>query len=383
MCIYREASHTNFAHSSPDLSDNPDMSLDRVVSLKIDGDIAKGGHVPIQLLAQKLNALQEVLFGAASAMRPTIPKKKRKEIAEQLPDKKKACELRFKNSRINCLVIETELAPAPRALFPEQVDMGSDALELAGEGFLALSLRDEQWLERLFPDPRKRIQFIHRTKPLTPFGDFSVQIDTPSQSVAFDHEARLYIERLEAQFAPINLKSTRLVTGTVVAIEDDHKPAYVVLKVNSRRVKCYYTKPEIAATVRDDVNIGTLVEVIGEATLTKRQLIKKINQSDQLRVVRPQPVHWSRIAHDDRAFVLKEPLEIEVRFDGESWEFEAAHIGVIGYGDHRQAAADDFRTDFMAMYDRIATATDARLTSEALKIKRGFLALVGSVEVPE
>lgn len=359
------------------------MSLDRVVSLKIDGDIAKGGHVPIQLLAQKLNALQEVLFGTASAVRPTIPKRKRKDISEQLPDKKKSCELRFKDSRINCLVIETELAPAPRALFPEQVDLGSDALELAGEGFLALSRGDAQWLERLFPDPRKRIQFIHRTKPLTPNGDYSIQIDTPSQSVALDHEVRLYIEMLESQFTPKLLKTTRLVTGTVVAIEGDQKSAHVVLQINNRRVACFYSKPEIAATVRDDVTIGTLVEVLGEATLTKRQLIKKINPSDELRVVRPQPVHWSRVAHDDRAFLLKEPLEIEVRFDGESWVFEAAHLGVIGYGDHRQAAADDFRTDFLAMYDRIATAADARLTSEALKIKKGFLALVGSVEVPE
>lgn len=359
------------------------MSLDRVVSLKIDGDIAKGGHVPIQLLARKLNALQEVLLGAASAVRPTVPKRKRKEIAEQIPDRKRACELRFKESRVNCLVIDTELAPAPQALFPEQVDLGYEAMELAGEGFLALTKRDEKWLERLFPDPKKRSQFLHRTKPLTPAGDYSIQIDTPSQSVALDGEVRRYIESLEAQFAPQFSKSTRLVTGTVVTIESDHTPAYVVLKINNRRVPCYYTKPEIAETVHDDVTIGTLVEVLGEASLTKRLLIRKIDPSTELRVVRPQPVHWSRVAHDDRAFILKEPLEIEVRFDGESWEFESAPLGVIGHGEHRQAAADDFRTDFIAMYDRIAKAPDERLTAEALKIKTAFLALVNSVEVPE
>lgn len=379
----REVDHRFYSHLTTDPRDNPGMSLDRVVSLKIDGDIAKGGRVPIQLLAKKLNALQEVLLGTASAVRPTIPKRKRKDMAEQIPDRKKACELRFKESRINCLVIDTELAPAPHALFPDQVDLGFEALELAGEGFLALTKKDDKWLERLFPDPRKRSQFLHRAKPLTPSGDYSIQINTPSQSVALNEEVRKYIETLEAQFTPPLSKSTRLVTGTVVTIESDHTPAFVVLRVNNRRVPCYYTKPEIAETVQADVTVGTLVEAIGEATLTKRQIIRKIDPTDDLRVVRPQPVHWSRVAHDDRAFVLNEPLEIEVRFDGESWEFEAAHLGVIGQGEHRQAAADDFRMDFMAMHDRIAQSPDDRLTSRALEIKKAFLALVSAVEVPE
>lgn len=359
------------------------MSLDRVVSLKIDGEIAKGGRVPIQILAQKLNALQEMLLGTASAVRPTIPKRKRKEMAEAIPDRKKACELHFKESRINCLVIDTELEEAPQALFPDHVDLGMEALELAGEGLLALHSRDEQWLERLFPDQRKRHQFVHRAKPLAPNTDYTIQVDTPSQSIALDRDVRDYIEQLEKQFQASSSTATRLITGEVVAIESDQLPRFVVLKYRDRRVSCFYFKPEIHETVCSDVTPGTLVEVVGTATLTKRQLIRKIDPTDELRVVRPQPVHWSRVVHDDRAYVLNAPLEIEVRFHDESWEFEALSIGVIGYGEHRQAAADDFRADFSAMYERIALAPDERLTPEALRLKHAFHALVKVVEVPE
>jgi hypothetical protein len=72
-----------------------------------------------------------------------------------------------------------------------------------------------------------------------------------------------------------------------------------------------------------------------------------------------------------------------VEFSETGWVFEAPNLGVIGFGEHRHAAAEDFRSDFMAMYDRIGLAPDTRLTPEALRIKQTFHSLVGSIEVPE
>lgn len=359
------------------------MSLDRLVSLKIDGDLAVGGRVPLDLLAAKIRALQDLLIATAPLTKPMLPKgKKGSKAAQQKVHAKDACRLYFKDTRKNCLTLDAEL-PETSALFPEDADWGVQTADVAGEVLWAIQAKDEKRLAELAPDSSRRLGIIRKAESLLPTsGNHTITIRTPHQAVDLTTEVNEFLQRLEAQIVADRKKDLRTVTGRVTRIATDAKPATVGIKVGGTNLICELL-PEAVALVEGNLTTGTVVEVTGKALLTKRSKVRRIIEASLVRQLGQEPVHWTRITHEDREFELHLPLVIKVQWDGEGWVFESQELGIVGFGQLRREAIFAFGQDFASCWDNIALAGDDDLTEDALELKKALLVLVKSAGASE
>jgi hypothetical protein len=354
------------------------MSFERMVSLKIDGDIAVGGRVPLDVLAAKIQALQNLILATAPLTRPALPKAtKGAKTAQQKVHAKDACRLYFKETRKNCLTLEAELQETS-ALFPEEADWGVQTADVAGEVLWAIQAKDEKRLSDLAPDPTRRLGIIRRAESLLPTaGGHTITIRTPHQSVEITSQVIEFIHRLEAQIVADRKKDQRTVAGRVTRIDTLAKPAIIGIQCGASHLTCELL-PETIPQVEGSLTTGTVVEVTGKALLTKRSKVRRLIEATHVRQLGQEPVHWTRITHEDREFELHLPLDITVQWDGMGWVFEAEALGIIGFGQLRREAMVAFGQDFAACWDNIALAEDSDLTQDALEMKKALRALVKS-----
>ena len=359
------------------------MSFERGVSLKIDGDLAGGGRVPLDVLAAKIRALQELILATAPLTKPILPKgKKGSKTAQQKIHAKDACRLYFKDTRKNCLTLEAELQETS-ALFPEETEWGVQSADVAGEVLWAIQARNEKRLTELAPDPTRRLGIIRKAESLLPAtGDHTITIRTPHQSIEITTEVNAFIQRLEAQLIADRKKDLRTLTGRVTRIDLEAKPATIGIKVGETHLITCELLPETVPQVDGSLTTGTVVEVTGKALLTKRSKVRRLIEGTYVRQLGQEPVHWTRITHEDREFELHLPLDITVQWDGMGWVFEAEALGIIGFGQLRREAMVAFSQDFPACWDNIALAEDGELTQDALEMKKALRALVKTPGVP-
>jgi len=354
-----------------------------MVSLKIDGDLAMGGRVPLDVFAAKIKALQDLVLATAQLTKPVLPKgKKAAKTAQQKVHAKDACRLFFKDTRKNCLTLDAEL-PQTTALFVDEADWGVQTLDVAGEILWAIQAKDEKRLSSLAPDPMRRLGLLRKAGNLLPTTkDHTISLKTPHQAVDLTFQVNAFITGLEAQLVADRKKDQRTVTGRVTRINTEADPATVGIKVGEHSLVCELL-PEVAAQVDGDLTTGTVVEVTGKALLSKRGKIRKILEADHLRQLGQEPIHWTLVRHEDREFKLNEPLTIMVKWDGEGWVYEAEGIGIVGFGHVRREAAVAFGQDFAACWDNYALAADEALTQDAIDLKVALIALVKSCGVEE
>ena len=353
------------------------MSSERVVTLKLDGDIAKGGRVPIELLAEKLKALQEMVFAAAQVVRPVLPKgKKRNETAQAKLNARDACLLVFKDLRKNCLTLEAELPPTD-ALF-QDVDWGLQSVDCAGAFLWAIQEKDEARLATLVPEPSRRLNLVKKAEHLMPrSSNLTVSLSTPHQFVDMGARVEAYIRHLEQVFSAERKADIRTVTGEVFRSDSAAGVhGQIGITVKGHHLLCDLSEATKAQIC--DYSPGVMVEVTGKALLTKKGKVRRILEAQHLRALGMEPLPWTRVTYGERDFHLRQPLMVKVHFDEEGWTYKSEDLGIFGYGRTRKDAAASFQEDFAACWDNIALAPDEALSGEALELKRKMLAAVKS-----
>jgi len=339
--------------------------------------------VPLDVLASKIKALQDLVLATAQLTKPVFPKgKKANQVAQQKVHAKDACRLFFRETRKNCLTLDAELPPTT-ALFEEAADWGVQTVDAAGEVLWALQAKDEKRLRELSPDPTQRLGILRKAGALLPATpDHTVSLKTAHQAVDLTSQIDAFIRGLEAQLVADRRQVQRTVTGRVTKIDTAASPAMVGIRVGGASLVCELLS-EIAEQVEGNLTTGTVVEVTGKAVLGKKGKVLRILEANHLRPLGQEPLHWTRITHEDRAFELTKPLTVTVHWDGEGWIFEAEEIGIVGFGRQRREASLAFGHDFAACWDNIALIPDEGLTEDAIEMKGILKALVKSCGVDE
>lgn len=353
------------------------MSLSRIITLRINGDCATGGRVPLELLAAKMKALQEAIFAVGSGMKPVLPKGS----AQARVDPKKACVLLFKEIRKNCLTLEAEVVGQAESLAPDFVDLGVRAVENFGYVAQAIHEGNTDRLNLLLPGATNRAKVVRQARNLAPDGDYSTIIITPFSEVRLDIAVQDYIKQLETNLKTEAPTDRRIVVGEVVNILE--KPSLqALIRVEDYFISCFIPE-EKRHLIHNNLTTGTFVEVHGKALLTRGRLVKSISEVEDIRPVKVGSLKWNRLAGDDRVFLFKHPLEVLARHDGSGWVFEAPEIDVKAFADRRADAIEAFQDDFAFCYDQYAMASDDDLTPGAQALKGRFIALVERVGGPE
>lgn len=80
-------------------------------------------------------------------------------------------------------------------------------------------------------------------------------------------------------------------------------------------------------------------------------------------------------------FHLRAPIQVEVAEEDGMWHCEAASFGIVAAGTSQEDALRSFMEDFGVLWEEIAQAPDAELTSEAIRLKSALRNIVESVDV--
>ena len=343
----------------------------RKVTLTFGGDAFADGRVPLTLLAEKLKALQSLLFHAAATVEHD-PAGRRGQWANRYRD---AVELRFTDAHHSDLTIEAELPSS--GLFPDNI--GIRALDLA-YGF-AEDVESDRGAGRV-PDRQERLLLLRTLEQLAPrspeaysltfangsAGHAGVRITGQTRTRA---QMLIYRELLDERS---DVEEARVV-GTLTKIHYDVAPQMLSVRVSAgREVRCYYDE-----SLREQVAslcAGSIVEVVGLAGTSAGGHLKQIDYVKTVDPVSMEPVRIARFEHDGRTYPLREAVAFNIEFSEGVWAYSSDVLGIRGYATRREDALRELHEAFDFVYQDIALEADDALEAKAIDLKRQVLALV-------
>jgi hypothetical protein len=350
----------------------------RQVTLTFGGDAFTNGRVPLTLLAEKLKTLQSLLFHAAA----TVSRDKLARRGQWANRYRGAVELRFADARPGSLVIEAELPVEQVPPLSDEFDLGRQALDLAYRFAEALDRSDTAALFKLVPDRQERALLLRTIESIAPDPAENYTItfangSSQNRGVSLTGASRLRARMLLLQQAVDQAESAREATivGTLTKIHYDVGPQKIAVRVGpGNEVDCFYDD-----SLREQVSnlcAGSVVEVVGIATLDVEGRVKQIDAVTGVEAVSMEPVRISSFEHGGRRYRLREAVPVSVEFAEGVWAYHNEALGIRGCADRREDALRELHEAFDFAYRDIGTADETTLIGRAIDMKREFQRLV-------
>jgi hypothetical protein len=340
------------------------------VRLVLKGEAFGDNHVPVNILADKLQALQNLLFHAAAAV-----------VSEKAPRRgrwqnrfREIVELAFVEAHHSELVLDLALPDPPEDLHSD-ADISLQALALvfeAGSGLL------DTW-SRLTLAPEDRDYLLKAFEALAPgpLDDYQVIIENGAadkhRKLAFTRETRRNIRGLFRKPKPIQYEEEVVIVGELVKIHVDASPETVTVRVKGREVDCYYPP-----WLRDEVTnllAGSLVEVSGIATFDQHEQVVRIDQVSEIVTVDMEPVRVVRFEHHGTRYNLRKPIAVQLEYVDGLWVYHNEQLNLWGSGERREDAMRDLNENFAFLWREYAEEKDEVLDEMAYTLKQRLVAL--------
>jgi len=351
----------------------------RKVTLTFGGEAFADGRVPLTLLAEKLKALQSLLFHAAA----TVNRDKVARRGQWANRYRDAVELHFVDSHHSDLVIEAALPTAAPTL-ADEFDLGKQSLGLAYDFAEAIGRADVQTLARLAPDRQERALLLRAVESMAPDPAENYVITFANgaakySGVQLTGRSRLVARMLLLQGAHAEAESAREVTivGTLTKIHYDTAPQKIAVRVGpGNELDCFYDD-----SLREQVSnlcVGGIVEVVGIASFDVEGRVKQIDAVAGIEAVSMEPVRISRFEHGGRPYKLTEAVPFAIEYSEGVWAYSNEALGIRGYALKRDDALKELHEAFDFAYRDIGLANEEELIGKAVDMRRELLRLIPS-----
>jgi hypothetical protein len=245
-----------------------------------------------------------------------------------------------------------------------------------------LNSGDSKALAAKVPDRQERLTLLRTLEQLSPrtneafdltFGNGSVNHPGVQLSATTRLRTQLLIYR-EMIDDTSDLEEARIV-GTLTKIHYDVAPQKLSIRVKQgSEIDCYYDE-----SLREQVTnlcAGSVVEVVGWATLTNSGRIKQLDVVTGIEAVSMEPIRMTTFEHANRRYRLREALPFNIEFTEGVWAYSNDALGIRGYAFKRDEALRELNEAFDFAYRDIALETDENLEAKAIEFKKQLLALV-------
>lgn len=350
----------------------------RKVTLTFGGEAFANGRVPLTLLADKLKALQSLLFHAAA----TVSRDKVARRGQWANRYRDAVELRFAEARLGSLIIEAELPSVHAPPLSNELDLGGQAVTLAYEFTRLVEQLDVSRLSQLVPDRQDRALLLRSIEAIAPDPSENYAITFANGSpehpgVSLTGKSRLQARLLLLTQTLDEAESAREVSivGTLTKIHYDVSPQQIAVRVGAgNELVCFYDD-----ALRDQVTnlcVGGIVEVVGIASFDLDGRVKQIDSVTGIEAVSMEPVRISRFEHGGRPYKLKEAAPFAVEYSEGVWAYSNETLGIRGYAFKRDDALKELHEAFDFAYRDIGLANEEDLIGKAIDMRREFMRLV-------
>lgn len=338
-----------------------------IIKLKIEGPLAEEGNVPISLLAEKLQALQESLYGAANAMEGFSGGAKGQWI-NQITD---SCKLLFSNFIKGSLIAETKLPEIQEIPLSEELNLQKRAVSTFKNALAAINKKDIKELQKLMPNSPTRVRFVKKCEKLFPDTDsYSIAIGNGSGKTfatlkSENRDSLKMFEDIEEQSLTTTRKTLR---GIFIEIRIGDDKRHFAIKGKDREHKFQYEE-ELEDFI-SQIPTRSQVEVVCDVELNNDGSIKNESRVYDVRIIDMQPPIFNKFDFDNRSFVLKKPVEAIFKYEDGLWVYEIPEYGIHTYSYDRKEAFASIGEDFAFQYDDIALEEDENLSEDAIKLKQ-------------
>lgn len=363
---------------SSELADVPDVG--RTVELRFHAGDFEGGNVPIAVLAQKLQALQLLLYHASASVSGSRAPRLGKWVAKH----RDVAELAFADSEPGSLITKFVLRNADPTLFALQARTLGLAIAVLTSGAAGLPL---QVVSR--EDASHLLQAVEDLCPST-FDDYQIDVrvgNIEANKVVLTRETRTAIrDRLKDDEAALHNDEPELMYGVLVQSNFGKGDDKIVIRAprfkgdsGSVEIDCYY--PDY---LRDQVaNLigGSLVEVFGFITRTGDGGVSKFREVISVEMMDTEPIRLRTLKCDGTVFKFRKPFSFDVEYVGGVWAYSNALLNVSGFADSRQAALNELCQAMGYVWQEFAMADDTELDERALELKRRLVETVEAVPI--
>jgi len=350
-----------------------EIQQDRKVKLTFGGDAFADGRVPLTLLAEKLKALQSLLFHAAATVTGDGVTRR----GQWANRYREAVELRFTDSHHSELTIEAELPGV--GLFPD--DLGVQSLDLAYD-FAAFvdEGRGDAW--KRVPDRQNRLLLLRTLEQLAPRSPEGYTLtfakgSADGSGVRISGETRAKTQALiERQLGDESSDLEEVcVSGKLTKIHYETAPEMLSVRVSPNQdVKCFYDE-----SLREQVASlcpGSMVEVIGFAGKQVRGYVTQIDSVKTVNPVSMEPVLIRSFPHGKYNYRLREAVSFNIEFADGVWAYSNDTLGIRGFAFKREDALRELYEAFTFAYHDIGQADESSLIGKAIDMRREFQRLV-------
>lgn len=340
---------------------------ERIITLTIGGKLAESGRVPIEILAEKLSALQESLFGVANAMEG-FSGGTRGQWSSPITS---SCKLVFKKISTGSLVIEAELEEPREETLTEEMDVGITALNNFKKVNMAIQKKDFKEIKEIMPNSSLRNRFLKNYESLCPDDDsYSVAIGNGKGKpyVALKTETKSYIQEMEETEIETKVTIRNKVVGEFIEIRVGDDKRHFALKTSRGEFSCNY--PHEMESFISQVPPYTTVEVDCEIAISEDGSIKSIGNIYEVDIVNLEQPVFNKFIWENRKFLLKQPVEGKLKHEDGVWVYEIPKYDLYSFSEERKEAFLDLNEMFAFQYEEIAEEEDSKLTSKAIRLKK-------------
>ena len=331
------------------------------------------GAVPLNVVAEKLQALQKAVFHAAAAASGHSGQRR----GQWFNRYRSVAELTFASSHHSDLTIEAALAVNPA--LRDDLDVGLHAIDLLFDVAAAvqtdtlsqvrptLSQSDKDYLlralEGLMPNVGNQYQVrlengrAGRHPPVT--------FDAVSRTLA-----RGYTVDVER---PYEAEEEAVVVGELIKIYVDAGEDKITVRARQRDVDCFY-----GDALRDRVSnliAGSTVEASGFATLDAADQVVRLHRLTDVVPVSSEPLRIARFEHEGRVYALRAPVAVAVEHADGLWVYHHPDLNLWGYAARREDALRDLHASFDYVYREFAEEAEERLDAVARQLRARLLSL--------
>ncbi len=330
------------------------------------------GAVPLLIVAEKLQALQQAVFHAAAAASGHRGQRR----GLWFNRYRSAAELTFVTSHHSDLTIEAELAANP--VLVDEFNVGLDAVDLLFD--VAAAVESDSLTANLPTlTPADRDFLLRSLEGLMPnVGDqYVVRLENgrPDRhpAVTFDGNSRARLRGYATQSErPFDVEEVVLI-GEVIRIHVDAGEDKITLRSRQQEIDCFY-----GDVLRDRVaNLiaGSVVEASGFATLDASGQVRKLYRLTDVVPVSVEPLRVARFECDGRVFTLNKHLAVNVEYTDELWVYHHPDLNLWGYASRREDAWRDLQAWFAYVYHEFVEEGADGLDAVARQLRGRLLSL--------
>lgn len=359
--------------------------MSRQIALKLTHQAQEPIGLPA--LVRTLDALQKVLLqiGAMHAERDAQPQAARPSAGRLNNAIHAACDLRVVALKTGSAEAVFELPPPEPTLFPEDHDLGMQALATTRDLTAELANRASwQRVHELLPLEAHRDLILDSYRRFCPTRAEAAEVnlwdpDEPEHVYQLRSEARARVQLIRAQAAPDDVLEERQLLGRINMLQAD-PPLYTLLLPGGGSFRVPFD-PELAEEYRplwdECVIVNTICRVIRHAD--EDDVIVEVRDVVEITPVDESPLELAAIPLAAAPIALLEPLSVPPDFSDNLVNFNYDPLGIVAYGQTREEAEQAFREELAWLWQEYAAAPEDTLTAGAIRFKQHLHQLVGGV----